>query len=249
MIKQTAGRDALGEFAPEFAHLNDDILFGEVWAREDKLSLRDRSLITVTALLASGMIDSSFGYHLNNAKKNGITKTEIAEVITHLSFYCGWPKAWAAFRMAKETWTEGEKADSLEAYEKSSLFPIGKTNDSFSQYFIGQSYLYPITTSGVGVYNVTFEPSCRNNWHIHNADKGGGQILLCVSGKGWYQEWDRPVQALLPGDHVSIPAGVKHWHGAACDSWFSHIAIEVSGENTSNEWLEAVSDEVYGNLR
>lgn len=106
MEKQTAGRDALGEFAPKFAELNDDVLFGEVWSRVDKLSLRDRSLITVTALMSMGLVDSSFQYHLTTAKKNGITKTEIAEVLTQLAFYAGWPKAWAAFRMAKAVWPE-----------------------------------------------------------------------------------------------------------------------------------------------
>lgn len=106
MVKQTAGRDKLGEFAPEFAEINDDVLFGEVWSREDKLSLRDRSLVTVVALMSQGLVDSSFKYHLMSAKNNGITKEEIAEIITHAAFYAGWPKAWAAFNMAKEVWTE-----------------------------------------------------------------------------------------------------------------------------------------------
>ena len=112
-IKQTAGRDALGEFAPQFAQLNDDILFGEVWSREEQLSLRDRSLVTVVALMAQGLTDESFKYHLQSAKANGITKEEIAEIVTHAAFYCGWPKAWAAFRQAKEVWAEdvtGEEA-------------------------------------------------------------------------------------------------------------------------------------------
>lgn len=107
-VMQTAGRDALGEFAPKFAELNDDVLFGQVWSREEQLSLRDRSLVTVTALMAQGLVDSSFQYHLMTAKKNGITKTEIAEVITHAAFYAGWPKAWAAFSMAKEVWKDEE---------------------------------------------------------------------------------------------------------------------------------------------
>lgn len=106
MVKQTAGRDKLSEFAPKFAELNDDVLFGEVWSREDKLSLRDRSLVTVVALMSQGLLDSSFKYHLMSAKNNGITKEEIAEIITHVAFYAGWPKAWAAFNMAKEVWTE-----------------------------------------------------------------------------------------------------------------------------------------------
>lgn len=110
MVKQTAGRDQLGDFAPKFAQLNDDVLFGEVWNREDKLSLRERSLVTVVSLMAQGLVDSSFQYHLMSAKNNGITKEEIAEILTHAAFYAGWPKAWAAFKMAKEVWTE-ETAD------------------------------------------------------------------------------------------------------------------------------------------
>ena len=105
-VKQTAGRDQLGDFAPKFAELNDDVLFGEVWSREDKLSLRDRSLVTVTALMAQGLIDDSFRYHLMTAKANGITKEGIAEIVTHAAFYCGWPKAWAVFKMAKEIWND-----------------------------------------------------------------------------------------------------------------------------------------------
>lgn len=107
-VKQTAGRDALGDFAPKFAELNDDVLFGEVWSREDKLSLRDRSIVTVTALMAQGLVDSSFQYHLMSARKNGVTREEIAEILTHAAFYAGWPKAWAAFRLAKEVWKDEE---------------------------------------------------------------------------------------------------------------------------------------------
>ena len=118
MVKQTAGRNALGDFAPKFAQLNDDVLFGEVWSREDKLSLRDRSLVTITALIASGVVDSSLQYHLATAKANGITQTEIAEILTHLAFYAGWPKAWAAFRMAKEVWAEDAPKEDLHESQK-----------------------------------------------------------------------------------------------------------------------------------
>lgn len=248
-VKQTAGRDSLGDFAPKFAELNDDVLFGQVWSREDKLSLRDRSLITVTALMSQGLVDSSFQYHLLTAKNNGITKTEIAEILTHLAFYAGWPKAWAAFRMAKEVWADEKDAvDEKTAHENSMLFPIGAPNDGFKQYFTGQSYLAPLSTEQAGIYNVTFEPACRNNWHIHHAKKGGGQILICVGGRGYYQEWGKEAQILVPGDVVNIPPEVKHWHGAAPDSWFSHLAVEVPGEETSNEWLEPVEDKDYNKL-
>lgn len=249
-VKQTAGRDSLGSFAPKFAELNDDVLFGEVWAREDRLSLRDRSLITVVALMSQGLVDPSFQYHLMNAKNNGITREEIAEVLTHAAFYAGWPKAWAAFRMAKEVWAEKEQGKTpKEIHQENMLFPIGAPNDNFAQYFIGQSYLAPISTQQVGIFNVTFEPGCRNHWHVHHAEKGGGQILICLAGRGYYQEWGKEAIELKPGDVVNIPAEVKHWHGAAPDSWFSHLAVEVPGEKASNQWLEAVDDIQYGKLK
>lgn len=245
-IKQTAGRDALGDFAPKFAQLNDDVLFGKVWSREGELSLRDRSIVTVVALMAQGLTDSSFQYHLMFAKDNGVTRAEIAEILTHAAFYAGWPKAWAAFRMAKEVWADEDDAADAEAQHQNEMaFPIGAPNDAFAKYFIGQSYLAPLSTEQVGVCNVTFEPGCRNNWHVHHAKSGGGQILVCVAGRGFYQEWGKPAQELHPGDVVNIAPGVKHWHGAAPDRWFSHLALEVPGEETSNEWLEPVDDEGY----
>lgn len=249
-VKQTAGRDQLGDFAPKFAELNDDVLFGEVWSREDKLSLRDRSLVTVVSLMSQGLTDESFRYHLISAKKNGITKEEIAEIITHAAFYAGWPKAWAVFRMAKEIWNEQtDKDDAKTAHLKSMIFPIGEPNDAFAKYFVGKSYLAPISKEQISISNVTFEPGCRNNWHIHKASKCGGQILICVAGKGYYQEWGKEAKMLHPGDVVNVPAGVKHWHGAAPDSWFSHLAIEVPAENGSNEWLEVVDDKTYSKLK
>ena len=150
-VKQTAGRDALGEFAPKFAELNDEVLFGQVWSREDKLSLRDRSLVTVIALMAQGLTDSSFRYHLTAAKNNGITRREIAEILTHAAFYAGWPKAWAAFRMAKEVWAEDAAADAKAQHQSEMVFPIGAPNDGFAQYFSGKSYLAPLSTAQVGI--------------------------------------------------------------------------------------------------
>ena len=152
-VKQTAGRDALGEFAPKFAELNDEVLFGQVWSREDKLSLRDRSLVTVVALMAQGLTDSSFRYHLTAAKNNGITRTEIAEILTHAAFYVGWPKAWAAFRMAKEVWAEDAAEDAKAKHQSEMVFPIGASNDGFAPYFSGKSYLAPLSTAQVGIYN------------------------------------------------------------------------------------------------
>ena len=244
-IIQTAGRTQLGDFAPMFAHLNDDVLFGEVW-NEDAINLKTKCIITVVSLMASGITDSSLGYHLQNAKNNGVTKEEIAAIITHATMYVGWPKGWAVFRMAKEIWNEDAPAQSeKDAYQNTIFFPIGQPNDAYAQYFVGRSYLAPVSTEQVPVFNVTFEPGSRNNWHIHHAKSGGGQMLICVGGHGWYQEWGKAAVEMTPGTCVNIPAGVKHWHGAAADSWFAHLAVEVPGTEASNEWLEPVSDEDY----
>ncbi len=135
-------------------------------------------------------------------------------------------------------------------FDKANVFGQGAPNEAFAQYFTGNSYLNPLakTDDGVGFANVTFEPGCRNNWHIHRATSGGGQVLLCVAGFGYYQEEGKSVQKLKAGDVVVIPANIKHWHGAQPDSWFSHISVEVPGENASTEWLEPVATEEYNNL-
>lgn len=244
-IKQTAGREQLGEFAPLFARLNDDVLFGEVW-NDGAIDLKTRCIITVVALMSSGITDSSLTYHLKNAENNGVTKEEIAAIVTHAAMYVGWPKAWAVFRLAKEVWNDGcTPTDEKEKYEKEIFFPVGEKNDGFAKYFIGQSYLAPVSTKQVPIFNVTFEPGCRNNWHIHKAKSGGGQMLVCVGGRGIYREWGKDPVEMIPGTVVNIPAGVKHWHGATDKDWFSHLAIEVPGEETGTEWLEPVDDESY----
>lgn len=130
-----------------------------------------------------------------------------------------------------------------------SMFAMGNTNDAFAEYFVGQSYLNMLSVEQIPVGNVTFEPGCRNNWHIHHAEQGGGQILLVTAGRGYYQEWGKEARELHPGDVVNIPSGVKHWHGAAPDAWFQHLAIEVPGQGGRNEWCEPVSDEDYENLK
>lgn len=127
-----------------------------------------------------------------------------------------------------------------------SVFKTGKTNDDYAQYFVGQSYLNMLTSERVGIGNVTFEPACRNNWHIHHK---GGQILLVTAGRGYYQEWGKEAQELKPGDVVNIPPEVKHWHGAAPNEWFQHLAVEVPADGASTEWCEPVSDEDYGKLK
>ena len=246
-IVQTAGRDALGEFAPEFAHYNDDVLFGENWNNGD-IDLKTRSIITVVALMAQGITDSSLKYHIQNAKNHGVSRKEMAAVVTHVAFYAGWPKAWAVFNLAKEVYADDPTDVPKGVPTDLSVFPVGDPNDAYAQYFIGQSYLGMMTMDQVPTFSVTFEPGCRNNWHIHHAEKGGGQMLICTAGRGWYQEEGKEARELHPGDVVNIPANVKHWHGAAADSWFQHIAQEIPAEGGSTEWCEPVDDDWYGKL-
>ena len=247
-IVQTAGRGVLGEFAPEFARYNEDVLFGENWNNTD-IGLKTRSIITVVALMSQGVTDSSLKYHLMNAKNHGVTQKEIAAVITHTAFYAGWPHAWAVFSLAKEVWNEkSPELTGKDRFQNEIFFPVGEPNP-YGDFFVGQSYLAPVSTEQLAIYNVTFEPACRNNWHIHHAKSGGGQMLICVGGRGYYQERGEEARELRPGDIVNIPANVKHWHGAAPDSWFSHLAIEIEGDDSSTEWCEAVSYKDYNKLK
>lgn len=153
--------------------------------------------------------------------------------------------------MANGIEIKGEVIPDRNKFEKVNIFGTGKPNVDYAKYFIGNSFLNPLTEAGassVFLANVTFEPGCRNNWHIHHADKGGGQILICTAGEGWYQEEGKEAVSLKPGMVIVIPANTKHWHGAKNNSWFSHIAVEVPGENTSNEWCEPVTDVEYSKL-
>lgn len=244
-IKQTAGRTQLGDFMPKFAQLNDDVLFGEVWSREDKLSPKHRSMITIACLIGKGITGDALEAHLKMGKANGITKTEISEMLTQLGFYAGWPNIWGMAKVAEKVYSD----DSIPE-KHGGFFGQGDFNSGFAKYFTGNSYLNPVSKPGdyLNISNVTFEPGCRNFWHIHHASKGGGQVLICVDGNGWYQEEGKPAQALHPGDVVEIPANVKHWHGAAKDSWFSHLAFSYPGEDASTEWLEEVTDQEYNAL-
>lgn len=204
--------------------------------------------------MSSGITDTSLKYHLENAKNNGVTQKEIAAIVTHVGFYAGWLKAWSVFNMAKEIWEIGEgdltyENEAMRAHAKKMIFDIGDRNTNLEKYFSGKSYLAHISTSQVRVYNVTFEPACINNWHIHHATKGGGQILIGLAGRGYYQQEGKEAVEINPGEVINIPAGVKHWHGAAKDTWFSHLAIEVPGDNAYNEWLEAVAKQDYEKLK
>ncbi|RXY96344.1 cupin domain-containing protein [Malacoplasma penetrans] len=244
MKKQTAGRDLLGELAPEFAALNDDVLFGQVWSRESQLSLKNRSMITIASLMSQGLFPQ-LKSHFIIGKENGITKQEAIEIVTQLAFYSGWPKAWSAFSLIKEVYAD----DKEDLNSHGGGFGLGVPNNRYPQYFSGRSFLNPLTKpESVFLVNVTFEPGCRNNWHMHKAKTGGGQILVCVDGEGWFQEWNKPAVSLKVGDVITVPANVKHWHGAKKDSWFSHIVVEVPGTETSNEWFEKVTDEEYSKL-
>lgn len=163
-IVQTAGRSQLGEFAPKFAEVNDDVLFGEAVWNDTTLSLHDHSMVTISILLGKGLIDSSFRSHLEMGKKHGITRDEIAALLTQAAFYAGWPNAWAGFRVAKEVWAEDIKGeDARAAFQREMIFPIGEPNTAYAQYFIGNSYLAPISTTQIPFSNVTFEPGCRNS--------------------------------------------------------------------------------------
>ena len=199
--------------------------------------------------MSQGITDNSIRYHIQNAKNHGISQKEMAAVITHVAFYAGWPHAWAVFNIAKEVYADDTAALSdKDKFQKELFFPIGEKNP-YGQFFIGDSYLAPVSTEQIPIYNVTFEPACRNNWHIHHAESGGGQMLICIGGRGWYQEFGKKPRELKPGDIVNIPAEIKHWHGAAKDSWFAHLAIEIQGEDSSTQWCEPVSDEEYGKLK
>ena len=245
--KQTAGRDHLGDFAPKFAELNDDVLFGQVWSREGELSPRDRSMVTIATLIGSGAPDFTIKSHLTEGKKNGISKDEIAEMITHIAFYAGWPKAWSAFLAAKEVYASEIAAD-LSKGSAGYIFALGEPNSpENSKHFSGKSYLNvlvaPDKKNNILVANVTFEPSCRNDWHVHSAE----QILLATEGTGWYQEYGKPAQLLQKGDVVVVPAGVKHWHGATAQSWFAHLAI-MDVQKAKTEWKEPVTEKEYTQL-
>lgn len=237
--KVTAGYDQLGQFAPAFAKVNDDVLFGQIWSRTNELSARDRSLITISALMATGAFEQ-LGVHLNRAKENGVTRTEIAEVITHLAFYVGWPKAWSTFGMAKEIFaSDDEAADS----PLGTLFETGDPNP-YGEFFTGNSYLNPLLFDqemGVSMANVTFEPAARNHWHIH---ENGYQLLIVTGGEGWYQEEGKEAKSLSKGDVILTKEGIKHWHGAKSDQWFEHVAITFG----QAKWFEPVDESIYEGL-
>lgn len=209
----------LFEFAPAIDDYLKEHLFADIFAR-GVLSNQDREVATISALSSIEGVDPQLAAHVQCGKNTGLTDKQISEILI------------------------------LTSQPKTKVFAIGDKNDAYAKYFHGQSYLNILTKEQVLTANVTFEPGCRNNWHIHHGVNGkGGQILLVTSGRGYYQEWGKEARELKKGDVVNIAPEIKHWHGAAKDSWFSHIAIEVPSEGGSNEWLEEVSDEDYSKLK
>lgn len=238
--KQTAGRDRLGDLAPKFAELNDDVLFGEVWSREKELSPRDRSLITCASLMSQGLFPQ-LESHLNLAKANGVTKAELVEVITQLAFYAGWPKAWSAFGLLRDVFGD----DDAGAQPAHGPFALGAPADG--ENFTGHVWLSMLTEAGhpTSVGNVTFAPGCINRWHTHPR----GQVLLVTAGRGWEQQQGQPARELTPGDVVVCPPGVRHWHGAARDTGLTHLAVTlVTPGQPAAEWHEFPAAEEYASL-
>ena len=212
----------LFDFHPQLDEYLKAHLFGDIFAR-DNLDWRAREIATIAALAARPETEPQMKAHVAIGRNNGVTDAQASAIVA---------------RVRRPAAPERLPADW-------SAFPVGKPNDAYAQYFSGRSFLAPVSTEQVGVFAVAFEPGCRNNWHVHHATKGGGQILICTAGEGYYQEWGKPAVRMKPGDRVNIPAGVKHWHGAAPDCWFQHLAVEVPGEGGRNEWLEPVDDAAY----
>ncbi len=216
-VELTGGHVKGGVF--EFAPAIDQYLKEHLFAdifARGVLTNQEREIATIAALSSMQGDDSQLKSHIQCGKNTGLTDEQVNEILD------------------------------LTKSARSGAFNIGIKNDAYAKYFKGQSYLQPLTTEVVNSANVTFEPGCRNNWHIHHK---GGQILLVTSGRGYYQEWGKPAQVLKTGDVVNIPEGVKHWHGAAKDSWFAHVAISVPAKDAATEWLEEVSDEDYNKLK
>jgi 4-carboxymuconolactone decarboxylase len=238
---QLSGRPFTYQFAPATDYYLKAHLFGDIFARNN-LTFAQRELVTVSALSAIKGVEPQLKAHVAGARNMGVTDAEIHSIPATLAATVGEVEAYRAAKAIAEVYGEkfsdGAPVDNM-------VFPKGEPNVAYAKYFIGNSWLAPLTGGPLPLANVTFEPRCRNNWHIHHR---GGQILICVGGRGWYQEWGKPARELHPGDVVNIPAEVKHWHGAACDSWFQHIAIAVPAEGASNEWLEPVTDAEYDKL-
>ncbi len=240
--KLVGGKPFTYEFAPATDYYLKAHLFGDIFAR-DILTFTEREIITVSALSSMPGVEPQLKSHVSGARNMGVSDAQLHAIADVLAEKVGAPESYRASKAIAEVL--GEPFDEGKPVEQM-MFPQGDLNTAYAPYFIGNSYLAPLLSEGLPMSNVTFEPRCRNNWHVHHK---GGQILICVGGEGWYQEWEKPARKLRPGDVVNIPAEVKHWHGATADSWFQHIAIAVPAENATTDWLEPVTDEVYNKLK
>ena len=215
-------KGALFDFHPQLDEYLKTHLFGDIFAR-DVLDWRTREIVTIAALAARPETEPQMKAHIAIGKVNGVTDAQAKAIVRRVQVA-------ATSAALPSDW---------------SPIPVGEPNTAYAKYFIGNSYLHKLTLDQVPAFGVTFEPGCRNNWHIHHAKAGGGQMLIVTAGEGFYQEWGKPARRLKKGDTVNIPANVKHWHGASPDSWFQHIALEVPGTEQSNEWCEPVDDAAY----
>ena len=240
---QLVGKAFEYAFAPATDYYLKAHLFGDIFAR-DNLTYADRELITVSALSGLEGVEPQLKSHIAGARNMGVTEEQLQGIVVALAAN-GLLNESGRLAKAYNELSTSNLPTSLNS-QPSTLnlpWPQGKSNDAYAQYFVGQTYLQPYFG---GVANVTFEPRCRNNWHVHHK---AVQVLICVSGKGWYQEWNKPAVALTPGTVIAIPDGVKHWHGAAADSWMQHLAIHTQEQPcATNEWLESVSDAQYNSL-
>ena len=220
-------------------------LFGDIFAR-DNLTHADRELVTVSALAGLTGVEPQLAAHVRGARNMGLSDAQLLAIPRALQAGVGLAEAHRVAAALQQMGINDAANDKLAANNGplDSSWPMGDPNDGYAQFFIGQSYL---AAMGGGMFNVTFEPGCRNNWHVHHKQV---QVLVCVYGRGWYQEWGKPAVELRPGVVIEIPEGAKHWHGAAADSWMQHLTYHKNiQEGASNEWLEPVTDEVYGKLK
>jgi AhpD family alkylhydroperoxidase len=229
-------------FAPQTDYYLKAHLFGDIFSR-DNLSFADREIVTVSAISALPGCEPQLAAHVRGAVNMGVNPDQLREIPGVLTERVGDEEGNRAARAVADFF--GKKADVVATIDFS-VWPKGEPNTAYAQYFIGNSYLYPLSAEQGGPVNVTFEPRCRNNWHIHHSQV---QVLVCVAGRGWYQEWGKEPIELKPGTVVAIPAEAKHWHGAARDSWMQHLTYHTHVEaNASNEWLEPVGDDIYDKL-
>lgn len=238
----TGGKGYTYSFAPAMDYYLKAHLFGDIFAR-DVLTHNEREIATISALAAVRGVEAQLKSHISGSRNMGVTYSQSHALPSLLAERVGEAEGYRAAKAVAEVF--GEKFDEGQPIEDA-IFPKGEPNTAYAKYFTGNSYLASVLGEGkLPVHNVTFEPRCRNNWHIHHR---GGQVLVCVGGEGWYQEWGKPARRLRPGDAVSVPPEVKHWHGAAAHSWFAHLAIEIPAEGATNEWLEPVSEKEYDAL-